>query len=141
MYRIVVMWMGLGILGTSCSQKPVDENAADLPLISETESYALSEVVDATLAATGKVLFDKHCTACHAIDKQVIGPALGDVASRRSSTWLADMISEPDSMLKHDPVARQLLKEFNNIRMTPSVTREEALSLVEFLKEAYQLSI
>jgi hypothetical protein len=138
---MVVMWIGLGILGTSCSQKTTDENAADLPLISKTESFAVSEEVDVTRAIAGKILFDKHCIACHAMDKQVIGPALGDVASIRSSSWLTDMISEPDSMLKHDPIARQLLKEFNNIRMTPSVTREEALSLVEFLKETYQLSI
>jgi hypothetical protein len=39
-----------------------------------------------------------------------VGPALGGVTRRRDYDWFRGMVMRPDSMLREDPVARELLE-------------------------------
>jgi mono/diheme cytochrome c family protein len=85
----------------------------------------------------GAEIFNLKCAGCHTIGGgKGVGPDLQDVTVRREPGWVKDFISDPDSMLDSDPVAEQLLKDFNNLRMPNlGLTKEEVDSLVVFLSD------
>lgn len=87
------------------------------------------------MAARGKAKFDAICVVCHMIDKRMIGPALKGVYDRRSPEWVMNMILNPDGMLKEDPIAKALLKEYNNaIMLDQNLTEDEARDVAEYLR-------
>lgn len=88
----------------------------------ETASTAVSAVEQS--AATGSALlgqeiFEAKCIACHSIGEGArVGPDLHGVTQTRDPAWLDRWLAEPDVMLAEgDPVATELLAEFNNVPM------------------------
>ncbi len=76
-------------------------------------------------AAEGKKYFtESTCNSCHSLSSKKepshAGPALFGVTKRpgRTKDWLVSWISDPETMLKTDKLAQQLLKENNNVPMT-----------------------
>lgn len=91
--------------------------------------------INEEMAARGKGKFDAICVACHMIDQRMIGPALKGVYDRRSPEWVMNMILNPDGMLKEDPIAKALLKEYNNaIMLNQNLTEDEARDVAEYLR-------
>ena len=87
------------------------------------------------LAEKGKATFNQKCTACHMANRKLIGPAMKGIYERRSPEWVMNMLLNPAEMLKKDPVAIALLKEYNNIMMlNQNLTNEEARSITEYLR-------
>lgn len=70
---------------------------------------------------SGKSIFQTKCAACHTVGGgRLIGPDLKGVTTRRDPAWLKRWMREPDKMLSEgDPIATQLLQEFNNVPMPP----------------------
>ncbi len=69
-------------------------------------------------AETGEQVFNKSCAGCHTIGEKVLGPDLTGVTSRREAGWLVRQIKEPEKLIaEKDPIAMQLLEEFNNLSM------------------------
>ncbi|SHI67558.1 Cytochrome c, mono-and diheme variants [Arenibacter nanhaiticus] len=99
------------------------------------KSISFPEAIDADLAAKGKKLFNSACVACHMVDQRLIGPALKGVFERRSPEWVMNMMLNPDGMLKEDPIAKALLKEYNNaIMLNQNLSEDDARSLAEYLR-------
>ena len=99
------------------------------------KSLDFPDEIDEEMAARGKAKFDGICVACHMIDKRMIGPALKGVYERRSPEWVMNMILNPDGMLKEDPIAKALLKEYNNaIMLNQNLTEDEARDVAEYLR-------
>jgi nitrite reductase (NO-forming) len=46
-----------------------------------------------------------------------LGPDLAGVTKRRDDAWLTRWLKSPDKMLESDPVAKAMLKEYNNLPM------------------------
>lgn len=70
------------------------------------------------VAADGAALFKANCTACHAIDKQVVGPALKDVHKRRDEAWLLKFIKNSTAVINSgDKYAVDLYNKFNKTQM------------------------
>ncbi len=91
--------------------------------------------IDSEMAARGEAKFNAVCVACHMIDQRMIGPALKGVYERRSPEWVMNMMLNPDGMLREDPIAKALLKEYNNaIMLNQNLTEEEARDLAEYLR-------
>jgi mono/diheme cytochrome c family protein len=92
--------------------------------------------VDASLAARGEQLFTaKGCIGCHTVGGgRLTGPDLQGVTERRSYDWIVAMITNPDSMLRVDPVAKQLLGEYMTPMLNTNTTREEARAIYEYLR-------
>ncbi|MDM8558928.1 c-type cytochrome [Candidatus Parabeggiatoa sp. HSG14] len=67
----------------------------------------------------GKTKFGMFCVACHTIGGgPLAGPDLKGVTTKRDEQWLVRWIQEPDKMVAEgDPLAKQLLQEFNNVPM------------------------
>jgi hypothetical protein len=90
---------------------------------------------DAGLAATGKTAFEGKCTACHKLGEKYVGPALGEVTTRRSPTFIMNMILNPMEMVERHPVGKALLAEHMTFMANQAVTVEEARAIVEYLRQ------
>lgn len=98
-------------------------------------SVTLGEVIDDAMVAAGAETYRTKCTACHKIGKKFIGPPPNGVLKRRSPEWIMNMILNPEGMVKNDPVARELLIEFNGSPMAnQSLTEEEARNILEYFR-------
>ena len=87
------------------------------------------------MAANGKEIYEKMCTACHKPDKKHIGPAPKGILSRRSPEWIMNMILAPEKMVKEDPLAKDLLIEFNGSPMAnQNLTKDEARAVLEYFR-------
>ena len=91
--------------------------------------------IDDDLANEGKAIFNQKCTACHMAERKLIGPAMKGIYDRRSPEWVMNMLLNPTEMLKQDPIANALLKEYNNVMMlNQNLSQEEARSISEYLR-------
>ncbi|MEK6153056.1 cytochrome c [Flavobacteriaceae bacterium 3-367] len=98
-------------------------------------SVTFDDEIDTELVAQGEAKFKTICTACHMVDQRMIGPAMAGVYERRSPEWVMNMILNPDGMLKEDPIAKALLKEYNNaIMLNQNLSEEEARAVAEYLR-------
>ena len=120
------------------SSTVVEENVLD-PMknigIGPISNVDLSPDIDQVLAASGKEIYDLKCTACHKITEKFIGPAPAGIMDRRNPTWIMNMILNPDEMTLNDPIARELLIEYNGAPMAnQSLTEEEARAILEYFR-------
>lgn len=99
-----------------------------------TEVVALPATVDHELAERGEDVFEVKCAACHQMEQRFVGPALGDVTSRRSPAYIMNMILNPQQMVEEHPVAKELLAQYMSFMPNQGVTREEARAIVEYLR-------
>ncbi|MGI9546017.1 MAG: c-type cytochrome [Flavobacteriaceae bacterium] len=98
-------------------------------------SLDFGDEIDSDLAAKGEVKFNTICIACHMVDQRMIGPAMKGIYERRSPEWVMNMILNPDGMLREDPIAKALLKEYNNaIMLNQNLTEDEARAVAEYLR-------
>lgn len=98
-------------------------------------SVSLSENLDPDMVSLGQEIFEVKCTACHMPKARMIGPAVAGVLERRSPEWVMNMIMNPTEMIKKDPIAKALLKEYNNaIMLNQNVNQEDARALLEYLR-------
>ncbi len=97
---------------------------------------AAGKGIDEKLAAKGEKLWTKKgCNACHTIGKgKLVGPDLKGVTEKREYKWLIAMIVNPDSMLKYDPIAKDLLKQYGVPMTDQNVSVEEAKAIIEYIK-------
>ncbi len=99
------------------------------------KNLELPETIDQAMAAEGQELFKTKCTACHKPTKKFIGPAPVGILERRSPEWIMNMILDPEGMVKNDPIAKQLLIEYNGSPMAnQSLTESEARSILEYFR-------
>jgi len=100
------------------------------------KTVKFDDAVNEELASKGEQTFNTICIACHAVDKRMIGPAMAGVYERRSPEWVMNMILNPDGMLKEDPIAKALLKEYNNaIMLNQNLSEEDARAVAEYLRK------
>lgn len=127
----------LSVFILSCGEKKETKNAIDLSNkgVGPIKFVTFTDKIDDELAAQGEEKFEAICTACHLADQRMIGPALSKIYERRSPEWVMNMIMNPDGMIKEDPIAKALSKEYNNSAMTnQNLTENEARSIAEYLR-------
>lgn len=80
-------------------------------------------------------LFARKCGSCHTIGKGVrVGPDLKDAHKRQSRSWLLGFVKQPSAYLDSDASARNLLAQFNGVRMPDlGLSDAEAAMLVDLL--------
>jgi nitrite reductase (NO-forming) len=87
-------------------------------------------------AVAGKLAFESKCLACHSIGQgKKLGPDLAGVTKHRDVQWLTRWLKDPEGMLKTDPHAKQMLKEYNNIPMpNQSLTDAEVKQFIKYFQ-------
>jgi mono/diheme cytochrome c family protein len=92
-------------------------------------------IIDVSLAEKGDKIFGAKCTSCHMEEVKLIGPPMKGIYERRSPEWVMNILLNPIEMLKKDPDASALLKEYNNVMMlNQNLTMEEARAIAEYLR-------
>ncbi len=145
LYAILLIFVGFGI--SACggessenaeSTKVESEEATETELSLEAQIGPITQLelaaYDAVLAAKGEAAFTAKCTACHAVDTKVIGPALAGVLDRRSPVYVMNMIMNPTGMLESHPEAQALLAEYAIPMVALGIEESEARAIVEFLR-------
>ena len=142
--------MGTAFAGISCGGEakkevaPVNEEKKEVktenvdPMsnkgIGPVSSVTLGDI-DQNMASEGEAVFKAKCTACHKISKKFVGPALKGVTQRRSGEWIMNMVMNPEEMIQKDPIAKQLLVEYNGAPMAnQNITEKEARALLEYFR-------
>jgi mono/diheme cytochrome c family protein len=114
------------------ASKKIDLTNRGVGLIKTIE---LSGNINNEMASKGSELFKSNCTACHRPLKKFIGPAPVNILERRTPEWIMNMILDPEKMVKEDPLARELLIEFNGSPMAnQSLSEEEARAILEYFR-------
>lgn len=152
MKRIVICMMALGLILGACSKGKTEatggseaptqaeetSSASADPMINKgigpISSISLGEL-DQAMVAQGEEVFKAKCTACHKISKKFIGPQLQGVTERRSPEWIMNMVLNPEEMVQKDPIAKQLLIDYNGAPMAnQNLTEDEARALLEYFR-------
>ena len=96
----------------------------------------LLPIKHAVSSDVGEEIFQSNCTGCHTIGKgNSVGPDLSGVTIRREENWLIRQIKDPDGLVEEkDPVALQLLKEFNMPMVALGLSDEEIKEIILYLK-------
>lgn len=83
----------------------------------------------------GQALFETNCTACHAVEKKVIGPALKDVHKKYEQDWLVQFIKSSQSMVKSgDADALAIFNEYNQLVMPDQpMSKEEIVQIINYI--------
>ena len=80
------------------------------------ESMRFDETINQELVTEGATAFKQKCTACHKTNAKLIGPAMQGIYERRSPEWVMNILLNPTEMLKKDPIASALLKEYKTFK-------------------------
>lgn len=98
-------------------------------------SVTLHETIDMEMAKKGEEVYNQMCIACHRVGKKFVGPPPNGILARRTPEWVMNMILNPDVMVKEDPLAKELLQEFNGSPMAnQGLTEEQARAVVEYFR-------
>ena len=99
------------------------------------KSITIDAEINADLAASGEVVYNEKCTACHKAETNYIGPAPKGIMTRRSPEWIMNMILNPEEMVQKNEIAKKLLIEYNGAPMAnQNLTEEEARSVLEYFR-------
>jgi hypothetical protein len=89
-------------------------------------------------AQDGKALFQANCASCHAVEKQLTGPALLGFQDR--GPWsdrkkLYGWIHNPAAFAKTDAYAANLIKQYNGVLMTgfPGLSEKEIDAIADYV--------
>lgn len=88
--------------------------------------------------AEGSQLFSQRCATCHSVGQgDRVGPDLMGVLKRREESWVTTFLESPGAAIDSgDPVANELVKKFNNIRMPDQqLTNDERKGLFAFFRD------
>lgn len=136
---VVLALLGSAALIAFSLRNPVTTAVIPTPQVetavsANTQSAAVAVADNA--AVLGEEIFSAKCTACHTIGKgTIVGPDLQNVTEERDHDWLMRWIAEPDVVLAEgDPIATELLAEYNNVPMPNlQLTAEEVNNVLAYL--------
>jgi len=97
------------------------------------KSVTMGEI-DAEMVKKGEEIYVLKCTACHAPDKEKLGPAPTGIFERRTPEWIMNMILNPEEMAMKDPIGRGMLMKYNTVMANQGLTEEDARAVLEYFR-------
>jgi len=89
----------------------------------------------------GQNLYSANCASCHAIRKDLTGPALAGFDKRISPTLFKLLLTKRKKAYKKSKYLRQLSLKWNNKMehiVFPSLSEKDIMDIVQYVKEADQ---
>ena len=122
-------------ISISCQNNSKGIEALENKGVGPITNVILEDKVNISMANSGEKLFNQLCTSCHMINEDYIGPAMSGILDRRSPEWIMNMILNPIQMLEEDPIAIELLKEYDFEYMyNQNLLEEEAREILEYFR-------
>ncbi len=117
------------------ASKASERIALDNKGVGPVTAVSLNAEIDPELATQGEGIYNQMCLACHRVGKKFIGPAPNNILERRSPEWVMNMILNPEVMVREDPLAKDLMIEFNGSPMAnQGLTEDQARAVLEFFR-------
>ena len=93
--------------------------------------------LDPVLIDAGQTLFKNNCAVCHAVQNQLVGPALAGVYERQSIDWITAFVQNSQKVIQSgDPYAVQLYEQYNKTEMTSfDFSRDEVVAILTYIKD------
>ena len=90
---------------------------------------------EAKTIAAGDALFKSNCAQCHAVNEQVVGPALGGITRRRPISWIVPWVKNSSKVVASgDEYAVALYTKFNKQQMPSfALSDKEITSIVAYI--------
>ncbi len=91
---------------------------------------------DQAVLDAGKALFEGNCKQCHAVDKEVVGPALAKVYDRRNLPWLINFIKYPQKTIESgDEYAKALYVKYKQFMPNHDFLSDaQIVSIISYVK-------
>ncbi|WP_207511353.1 c-type cytochrome [Longitalea luteola] len=95
------------------------------------------------LAQDGRAIFQDNCASCHAVFKDLTGPALGGVTTRGPWTdrkKLYDWVHNPAKFMASDPYTQGLKQKFGGAVMTafPTLSEKEIDAVIDYVEKTFK---
>lgn len=106
-----------------------------LVLVSLFCSMAVS-TVSAQDAAAGAAIFKQKCTACHGIEKAVVGPALKGVDTKYDEAWLIKWIRNAPAFIASGDAQAVKASEYSPAMMSafPELSDDDIKNIIAYVK-------
>jgi len=138
-YPAYAMLLVLGIASVALFVNKLSSVPSSVQSPTETTSITASPKKEVKNVA-GKNLFQNNCQTCHALDKNLTGPALAGVESR--GPWgdrknLVKWVKNPAAVIAENGYAKDLMKQYNGQIMPafPQLTDEQIGNIFDYIKE------
>ncbi|WP_236668657.1 c-type cytochrome [Hymenobacter rubidus] len=91
--------------------------------------------VQAAEVAAGDALFKSNCAQCHAVNEQVVGPALAGITKRRPMSWILPWVKNSSKVVASgDEYAVAIFTKFNKQQMPSfALSDKEITSIVAYI--------
>lgn len=98
---------------------------------------ASSIPTDEGIISQGRTLYNNNCAVCHAIERQLVGPALKNVHERQSVEWLKAFIINSQRVIQSgDQYAVNLYNQYNRTEMPAfDFSDDEVMSILAYIKD------
>lgn len=106
------------------------------PIIHNVSLY--KQIQDRERPLIGQKTFNAQCASCHAIKKELVGPALAVPVRTRSQEWLMKFIRKGDALYKAgDTAAKRLYQQYYMMKHPDfsHLTKKEIEAIVNYIKE------
>jgi mono/diheme cytochrome c family protein len=86
---------------------------------------------EAAQVAAGDALFKAQCAQCHAVNEQVVGPALAGITKRRPISWLIPWIKNSSKVVASgDEYAVALYNKYNKQQMPSFALSDKEITAI-----------
>jgi mono/diheme cytochrome c family protein len=86
---------------------------------------------DAAAIAAGDALFKNNCAQCHAVNEQVVGPALAGITKRRTMAWLIPWIKNSSKVVASgDEYAVAIYNKYNKQQMPSFALSDQEINSI-----------
>jgi mono/diheme cytochrome c family protein len=138
-YPAYAMLLVLGIASVALFLNKLSSVPSSIQSSTQTTSVTTSAKKEVKNVA-GKNLFQNNCQTCHALDKNLTGPALAGVENRGPWTDrknLVKWVKNPAAMIAENSYAKELMKQYNGQVMPsfPQLSEEQIGNIFDYIKE------
>jgi mono/diheme cytochrome c family protein len=88
----------------------------------------------------GKRMFQQNCASCHAVSKQLTGPALAGADRRITRDVYYEIVANPAKAARKYTYFANQVKSYNGVMMSafPGLTKKDIDCIIEYIKKAEQ---
>jgi mono/diheme cytochrome c family protein len=90
--------------------------------------------IDNNLAAQGKKLFDEKCVSCHALARDMAGPALGAILKKETPEFVMNMVLNTAEMVAKNETIKKALARFGVAMPAPGLSQDQARAILEYFR-------